>query len=95
MRRFVLVREIDVTGVSGEGVVVWGICWPDGTCAYRWNSQWRTTCVADGIDDIEKIHGHDGATRVVWLDSEVQARAWLEQETPLTAGGDAGGRAAA
>lgn len=94
MRRFVLVRDTDITGISGEGVVVWGIMFPDGTCAYRWNSRWRTTCIADCIDDIESIHGHNGATRVVWLDDEDQARAWLAHEKALTLD-DLDGRSAA
>lgn len=95
MRRFVLVRDTDVTGISGEGVVVWGICFPDGTCAYRWNSKWRTTCVADGIDVIEAVHGHDGATRVVWLEDEEAGRAWLEYETSPAEEDDLDGRSAA
>ncbi|GIH95429.1 hypothetical protein Psi01_60590 [Planobispora siamensis] len=69
-RRFVLIRKVDVTGVSGSGVVVHGVRFPDGVCAYRWNSPWKTTCIADSIADIEKIHGHDGATVVHWLDGE-------------------------
>lgn len=76
MRRFVLIRDIDVTGVSGTGVVVWGVVWPDGTCAYRWNAIRRTTCLADSIADVEGIHGHDGKTRVVWLDTEEGASLW-------------------
>lgn len=95
MRRFVLVRDVDVSGISGEGVIVWGICFPDGTCAYRWNTKWRTTTVADCVEDVENIHGHNGATRLVWLDSEVQGRAWLRQESAFTrrrdsVGGSAG-----
>lgn len=78
MRRFMLVRDVDVTGVSGEGPVVCGIEFPDGVCAYRWMTRWRTTCLADSIDDIRAIHGHDGATRVVWLDDEESARSWAD-----------------
>jgi hypothetical protein len=78
LRRFVLLRDVDVTGVSGEGLVVWGVEYPDGVCAYRWNSPHKTTCVADCIRDIETIHGHDGRTRVVWLDSPQTARTALE-----------------
>ncbi|MEV8634263.1 hypothetical protein AB0395_21670 [Streptosporangium sp. NPDC051023] len=69
-RRFVLIRLQDVSGVSGRGIVVHGVQFPDGVCAYRWHSDRRTTCVADGIDDIEAIHGHGGATVVHWLDGE-------------------------
>ena len=68
MRRFELHREQDVTGVSGIGVVVEGVEFSDGRCAYRWLSEHATTTVADSIDVVEKIHGHDGRTAVVWVD---------------------------
>lgn len=76
MRRFVLVRDVDVSGVSGEGPVVWGILFPDGYVAYRWNTSTATTCLAASIEDVEKIHGHGGATRLVWLDTAVGAMVW-------------------
>jgi hypothetical protein len=47
-----LVRDVDVTGVSGEGCVVWGIQFPDGYVAYRWNTATSTTCLALSIDDV-------------------------------------------
>lgn len=68
MRRFQLVRDEDLTGVSGTGIVVDGVEFPDGTCAYRWRGERRTTVVADCIEDVELIHGHDGRTRVAWID---------------------------
>lgn len=68
MRRFELHRSEDVTGVSGTGVVVEGVEFSDGRCAYRWLSEWATTSVADSIAVVEKVHGHDGRTAVVWLD---------------------------
>lgn len=76
MRRFVLLRDVDVSGVSGEGAVVWGIQYPDGYVAYRWNTATATTCLATSIEDVEKIHGHGGATRLVWLDTPEGARVW-------------------
>lgn len=80
MRRFVFVRDVDVTGVSGEGVIVWGIQFPDGMCAYRWNTVTATTCVGGCIEDLITIHGHNGATRLVWLDDQDDGRAWLQEE---------------
>lgn len=76
MRRWVLVRLTDVTGVSGEGVVVWGIQFPDGAVAYRWNSPHATSSTADSIETVQRIHEHDGASRVVWLDGPDGARTW-------------------
>jgi hypothetical protein len=68
MRRFQLHRDIDESGISGTGVVVEGIQFSDGTCAYRWRTQWATTCITDTIEIIERVHGHDGRTRIMWLD---------------------------
>lgn len=67
-RRWYLHRDFDTTGLSGEGVVAYGIQFPDGTVAYRWNTSPRTTQVADSVHDVQNIHGHDGDTRVRWID---------------------------
>lgn len=68
-RRWRLVRNTDVNGISGTGVVAYGVQFPDGTVAYRWNSDTATTVVADSIETVASIHGHDGATVVEWLDN--------------------------
>lgn len=67
-RRFELHRDTDITGVSGAGVIVEGVRFSDGRCAYRWLTATATTTMADSIDDVMIIHGHDGATRLVWID---------------------------
>ncbi len=76
MRRFALQRDTDISGISGPGTVVWGVQFPDGVCAYRWNTPTATTSIADSIADVEEIHGHNGATRVVWLDAECDRFEW-------------------
>ena len=84
MRRFVLVRDVDVSGVSGTGAIVWGIAFPDGQVAYRWNTATATTSVADSIGDVETIHGHGGQTRLVWLDTPGDANRWRVFGEPVT-----------
>lgn len=79
MRRFVLVRDVDVTGISGEGVIVWGVVFPDGRAAYRWNTPTATSTVADSMADVMAVHGHNGATRLVWLDGEEEGLAWRQE----------------
>ena len=72
-RRFVLMRDEDVTGVSGTGTVAEGVHWPHGdVVALRWTSEWPTSVVFHdrGIASVEAIHGHNGKTRIVWLDEE-------------------------
>lgn len=67
MRTFKLVRDTDVTGVSGTGVVAEGVEFSDGTVAMRWLTEWPTSVVFHdrGMAAVEKVHGHGGATRIV------------------------------
>ena len=68
-KRFILQRDEDETGVSGVGVVAEGVRFSDGRCALRWIvGGSRSTVIWDSVDDVEKIHGHNGKTRVVWVD---------------------------
>jgi hypothetical protein len=74
---FQLHRDHDVTGFSGVGVVADGVIWPDGTVCMRWRGEERTTVFGDSIAQIERIHGHGGATRVVLLaDLTKESAAW-------------------
>jgi len=69
-RRFKLVRHSDVSGVSGTGVVAEGVEWSDGSVALHWGGRWPTTTVYEtgGVEAILAIHGHQGATEIVWDD---------------------------
>lgn len=69
-RRFRLVRDHDVSGVSGLGVVAHGVQFADGAVVTRWDAEIAQTCVWASIADVEHVHGHGGATRIVWIDSE-------------------------
>ena len=68
MRRFRLIRDVDVSGVSGVGHVADGIRFRDGTTVVRWLGDRSSTVVWDSIADVEAIHSHGGATRIVWID---------------------------
>ena len=65
-RLFQLHRDEDVTGVSGIGVVADGVVFPDGVAVVRWRGDRQSTVVWPSIEDVEAIHGHNGATRIVW-----------------------------
>lgn len=67
-RRFVLRREVDVSGVSGTGLVAEGVLFTDGIVVIRWHGTHASTVVWDDLADAIAIHGHNGATTVVWLD---------------------------
>lgn len=70
MRNFVLQREEDLTGVSGTGVVAEGTEFSNGTVVLVWTSQWPTSVVFHdkGMESVEHIHGHNGRTKIVWVD---------------------------
>lgn len=70
MHRFELHRDTDPTGISGTGVVAEGVEFTDGRVALRWvTGQHRSTVLWDDIRSVEAIHGHNGATRLVWIDA--------------------------
>ncbi len=72
-RRFVLRRDQDVSGVSGTGVVAEGVEFWDGKVAVRWRSLMASTALYDSMEDVVCIHGHEGKTRVSWIDSPEQS----------------------
>lgn len=67
--RFQLVRDEDETGISGLGVVAYGVLFSDGAVVTRWNSDVAQTCVWASLEELEAVHGHGGRTRVEWIDS--------------------------
>lgn len=70
MKRFELHRDADPSGVSGTGVVAQGIQFDDGAVAVRWLSDWPTTTVHDRqMESVDHIHGHEGLTRIVYVDA--------------------------
>lgn len=74
MRRFELHRDQDPTGASGTGHVAQGVVFDDGVACLRWLTEWPTSVVwyDRGVEAVEKIHGHGGASRIVWLDDDAR-----------------------
>jgi hypothetical protein len=75
MRPFELVRTEDVTGVSGTGVVAEGIIFKDGQVAMRWCTEdgdgtaggLNSTVIHENINNVIEIHGHEGRTKVKFV----------------------------
>lgn len=67
-RRFHLQRTVDVTGASGTGRVADGVQWPDGTVSIRWRGDRPSIVFWGNIENAEHVHGHGGASRIVWDD---------------------------
>lgn len=72
-RAFVLQRDIDLTGVSGTGTVADGVEFADGTVVIRWRGEHASTVVWSDLADALLVHGHAGATHVVWATAESNA----------------------
>lgn len=69
-RPFMLVRYHDVSGVSGEGVVAYGVRFRSGKVAIEWCVPGLPSSVGvwDCLEDVLQIHGHGNNTVVRWLD---------------------------
>jgi hypothetical protein len=69
MRRFELHRDEDATGVSGVGIVAEGVVYHNGWVSMIWRTSLFSLVVYPNIMSVESIHGHNGKTRLVFLDS--------------------------
>lgn len=78
MRRFVLQREKDVTGVSGTGTVADGVCFPDGSAVIKWRGAQSSTVLWHNMDDAIAVHGHGGLTAFVWIDKPEQMDLFID-----------------
>lgn len=68
MRLFQLHRAEDESGVSGVGIVAEGVQFASGKCALSWLTAHTSVAVYDSIETLDAIHGHNGKTRVVWVE---------------------------
>ena len=69
MQRFQLVRHEDVSGSSGTGIVAEGLIFSDGAAVMRWLTRPCSTAFYACLDDITRIHGHEGRSKVRLLDT--------------------------
>lgn len=66
MKTFWLKRNIDVSGTSGTGIVAEGIVFSNGKCCLSWLTTMSSIAIYNNIMELEVIHGHSGATEVIW-----------------------------
>jgi hypothetical protein len=70
-----LERDVDCSGVSGTGRVAELVRFSDGSVAIHWMSEHPCTTVYNNLEDLIYVHGHGGATRVVWDVQEIEPNA--------------------
>ena len=70
MKRFYLQRIVDASGISGVGKIAEGCQFDTDWCALVWLTEKTSMSYYPNIDVLESIHGHNGMTRIVWIDDE-------------------------
>jgi len=70
MRRFVLIRVEDPTGISGTGIITEGVEFLSGKFVMSWLTEHTSVAVYDNLKTLMKIHGHGDLTQLHWIDSE-------------------------
>ena len=66
MRKFFLLRHVDVHNNSGTGVVAEGVQFDNGMASMTWLTDEPTvTNFNRGIRGIKRLHGHDGKTEII------------------------------
>ncbi len=70
--RFCLRRDIDESGISGTGVVLWGCVYPTGRVVVEWRAPKTTLTVYASLEEFRAIHmdSHPGCSDIVWIDTD-------------------------
>lgn len=64
LQEFYLLREQDVSGVSGTGIVARGIILPSHRVVMEWSMPFESITIFQNIGEVSQIHGHGGATKI-------------------------------
>lgn len=67
-KRFHLYRKVDISGISGCGIVADGVWFPNNICVLVWRSIYFSVETFVSINDLITVHGHNGNTLLVWDD---------------------------
>jgi hypothetical protein len=67
LKKFYLFRKEDASGVSGTGVVAYGVVFPSGKAVIEWCTYHSSIGIYSNVEDVSKIHGHGGATELIYL----------------------------
>lgn len=68
IKLYKLVRNKDVTGLSGTGDVAFIAKLPSGRCVMEWTSNHPTITIFANLDELILIHGHNGSSVLECLD---------------------------
>jgi len=74
MRRFILIRIKDATGVAGTGVVAEGTVFTDGLSVIHWLREPYAMGIYQTLNDVIAVHGHEGGTQIQFIDENEMAQ---------------------
>jgi len=66
-RTFLLIRNIDETGVSGTGIVAHGVILKRGRVVMEWLRPPCSIGMFGSMQEMIQIHGHGGKTKVRFI----------------------------
>ena len=66
-RLYKLIRSVDISGISGTGLVAWATEYPNGWVTVSWviKPECPSVVIYKSLQDAIDIHGHNGATKFV------------------------------
>lgn len=70
LRTFQLDRKLDVSGISGTGMVGEGCLFSTGEAIVHWFGTHASINIYKSLADVLAVHGHDGATKIVFDDEK-------------------------
>ena len=74
LRRFHFERLEDASGVSGCGKVAEGCLFTDtGEAVVHWLGKHGSINVYHSLEDVIYVHGHEGRTRIVFDDPQIES----------------------
>lgn len=65
--RFLLIRDVDETGVSGTGIVAMGFQFPTGRVVIEWLVKPFALGIFSSLQELIEVHGHEGKTWVKFI----------------------------
>lgn len=69
MRNFHLIRDVDISGISGKGQVAEGTIFTNTKVVLTWYSNVHNVEIFDSIMDLLNIHGHKGSSYIKFTDT--------------------------
>lgn len=73
LKTFKLRRIVDVSGVSGTGVVAEGVMFHDGQVGLSWFGQYHSLEIHPSAEQVVKVHGHGGKTVLEWDEDPLES----------------------